>query len=210
MIIAIVASQLIRIRYGFYLEMALHSSRRLQQYIFGPQCYGTFDSRRRRMRRILLMVTALFFISSATAKPPSMAPPDERADRIHVDKSERTLRLYRADKLIATYRVRLGRHPKGHKREEGDERTPEGMYRIDYKNDNSGFHLSLHISYPNEADREQAQERNVSPGGDIMIHGGNTPWKPFNWTDGCIAVSNKEIEQIWRLVDAGTPITIEP
>lgn len=163
------------------------------------------------MRRVLLALAALFFAFGVAARtPPQMAPADERADRILVDKSERSLRLYRGEQLLGTYRIRLGAQPQGHKREEGDEKTPEGDYRIDYKNEQSKFHLSLHVSYPNDTDREQARQRDVSPGGDIMIHGGNAFWRPFNWTDGCIAVSDKEIEAIWRLVDVGTIIRIDP
>jgi len=164
----------------------------------------------------LLLVCAL---ASATAwvpalararQPPAMAAPSAQADRIHVDKSARRMQLFRGKQVIRTYAIRLGDAPVGAKRQQGDERTPEGSYRISGRNPNSRFHLSLRVSYPNEADRQQARTRNVDPGGDIMIHGGNSPVWPYDWTDGCIAVSDAEIEEIWSLVSIGVPIRIEP
>jgi murein L,D-transpeptidase YafK len=144
------------------------------------------------------------------ATPPAMVPALQRADRIHVDKSERRMQLLRGGKVLRTYRILLGDAPVGHKRQQGDEKTPEGDYRISGRNPNSRFHLSLRVSYPNDADRKQARKRGVDPGGDIMIHGGNSVLYPFDWTDGCIAVSNKEIEEIWSLVPTGIPIRIDP
>ena len=168
------------------------------------------------MRRFLLAVAALLFaFGDAARTPPQMAPADERADRILVDKSERSLRLYRGDHLLGTYRIRLGANPQGHKREEGDEKTPEGDYRIDYKNEQSKFHLSLHVSYPNDADREQARQRDVSPGGDIMIHGQPNARPPDvvlqnDWTAGCIALSNAEIAEVFAATPVGTVVEITP
>lgn len=158
------------------------------------------------------LVTACMAIASvaAAATPPAMVPASQRADRIHVDKSERRMELLRGGKVLRTYRILLGDTPVGHKRQQGDEKTPEGNYRISGRNPNSRFHLSLRISYPNDADRKQARERGVDPGGDIMIHGGNSVLYPYDWTDGCIAVSNKEIEEIWSLVPTGIPIRIDP
>ncbi|MGL6290923.1 MAG: L,D-transpeptidase family protein [Silanimonas sp.] len=141
---------------------------------------------------------------------PRLAPPDQRADRIHVDKSERRMVLLREGRVLRSYRIRLGDAPEGHKRQQGDERTPEGEYRIDGRNPGSRFHLSLRLSYPNTADRAQARERGVDPGGDIFIHGGSRPYWPIDWTDGCIAVTNQEIEEIWQLVPTGIPIQIDP
>ena len=89
-------------------------------------------------------------------------------------------------------------------------RTPEGEYRISGRNPYSRFHLSLRVSYPNADDRRQARARGVDPGGDIMIHGGNSALYPFDWTDGCIALTNTEIEEVWRLVPTGTAIRIDP
>lgn len=114
-----------------------------------------------------------------------------------------------------TYRgIQLGDAPQGHKQFEGDERTPEGRYLIDYGNPRSAYHLSLHISYPNAADKAFAESRGKSPGGDIFIHGqpnGLVGVRGMgDWTDGCIALSNPEIEELWTLVRDGTPIEITP
>jgi murein L,D-transpeptidase YafK len=137
------------------------------------------------------------------------------ADFILVDKSDRTLTLMRAGKVLKTYRgIALGDAPVGHKRFEGDERTPEGRYTIDTRNPNSAYHLSLRISYPDAADRAYAAARGRSPGGDIFIHGQPNALPmgriPGDWTDGCIAVSNQEIEELWAAVPDGTPIEISP
>jgi murein L,D-transpeptidase YafK len=135
-----------------------------------------------------------------------------KVDRVFVDKSERRLDLLRDGAVIASFPVMLGFNPDGHKTQQGDGRTPEGDYVLDWRNPKSRFHLSLHVSYPSAADREQAAARGVSPGGDIFIHG--TPgWYAAiggDWTLGCIAVSNAEIEVIWKAVPDGTPITIQP
>jgi murein L,D-transpeptidase YafK len=140
----------------------------------------------------------------------------EKASRILVDKSERTLVLFSSGRPIRSYPVSLGLNPVGHKRYEGDKRTPEGIYLIDFKNPNSAYHLSLQISYPNERDMRTARERGWDPGGQIMIHGlpagliKASAKYDYDWTDGCIAVSNAAIEEIWRLVDEGTLIEITP
>jgi murein L,D-transpeptidase YafK len=152
----------------------------------------------------------LFTASAKTGWPPPLAAPAQRADEIHVVKHERRMDLLRDGRVIRSYSIRLGDQPYGHKRQQGDERTPEGRYRISFRNDKSRFHLSLRVSYPNEADRAQARKRGVDPGGDIMIHGGTPPGYWRNWTDGCIALTNREIEEVWRLVPVGTPIVIEP
>lgn len=140
-----------------------------------------------------------------------------KADRVLIDKSERQLILLRGERPLKTYQVALGSAPKGHKRFEGDQRTPEGVYAIDFRNADSGFHRALRISYPNEADRVRALEAGVDPGGQIMIHGlkNGQGWLGRrhlggDWTDGCIAVTNEEIEEIWSLVDLGTPVEIRP
>ena len=111
----------------------------------------------------------------------------------------------------------FGDNPVGHKQQEGDERTPEGKYILDYKKDDSSFYKAIHISYPNKDDIESAKKKGVSPGGFIMIHGqkngyGWAAWitQYFNWTDGCIAVTNSEMDEIWEAVDIGTPIEIKP
>ncbi len=137
--------------------------------------------------------------------------------KVLVYKQKRILQLLDGDRVHKQYTISLGDNPIGHKQQEGDERTPEGNYVIDYRNRHSRFHRSLHISYPNAADIASAKKRGVKPGGLIMIHGlpNGFAWtgnalKLGDWTDGCIAVNNKEIEEIWALVKDGTPITIYP
>lgn len=118
-------------------------------------------------------------------------------------------------KKYREYGISLGDSPTGHKEQEGDEKTPEGRYVIDYRNPESKYHLSLHVSYPREQDTRNANNKGFSPGGDIFIHG-LPKVRPFmsqadrdtDWTDGCIAVNNREIEEIWKLVQDGTPIEI--
>ncbi len=139
----------------------------------------------------------------------------QQVDRIVIDKSARTLTLLRGNAVVRTYHsLKLGDAPLGHKHFEGDERTPEGLYRIDGRNATSHYHLSLRISYPNAADRAQAARLGRSPGGDIFIHG-QPNWSPlgripYDWTDGCIALSNVEMDEVWKLVRAGTAVTIRP
>jgi len=140
-----------------------------------------------------------------------------KADCVLVKKHEKRLYLMKNKKPIKTYRVALGANSKGPKIKEGDERTPEGKYTLDYKNSNSDFYKSIHISYPNDRDLKRARKMGTSPGGDIMIHGQKNDAKNFerihryvNWTDGCIAVTNTEMDEIWMAVDVGTPIIIEP
>lgn len=136
-------------------------------------------------------------------------------DHITVDKSERSLELFSRGELVHRITgIQLGDTPIGHKRFEGDERTPEGRYIIDWGNEASSYHLSLHISYPNEADEAYAAAQGRSPGGMIMIHG-QPNWLsagrvPGDWTDGCIALSNEEIELLWQAVPDGTAIDIVP
>ena len=139
-----------------------------------------------------------------------MLPIAQQAGAIRVYKAQRRMELWRGERRIATYGIALGDDPIGHKRQEGDEKTPEGRYRISGRNPRSRFHLSLRISYPNEADREQARRRGVDPGGDIMIHGATPPGYRGDWTDGCIAVTNEEMDAIWQRVPVGTPIDIRP
>lgn len=140
------------------------------------------------------------------------------ADRVVVYKAERQMSLLQQGRVLKTYRIALGGNPVGHKVRQGDSRTPEGSYILDWRNPNSAFFLSLHISYPNEADRERAARLGVPPGGAIMIHGqsndaSNSSGRKRSrrdWTDGCIAVSNSEMLEIWEAVPDGTPIDIYP
>jgi murein L,D-transpeptidase YafK len=142
---------------------------------------------------------------------------EEPADRIVIEKAARKIMLYRGPKVIRTYRIALGSHPTGKKQCQGDKRTPEGRYLIDGRNKSSRYHRSLHISYPSAVDRDHAKRLGCNPGGDIMIHGlaNGYGWvgklhTAYDWTLGCIAVTNQEIEEIWSLVPNGTPAVINP
>ena len=131
---------------------------------------------------------------------------------IQVLKEKRRMDLIADGKIVKSYKIRLGKQPKGHKRFQGDGRTPEGTYFISGRNPRSAFHLSLRISYPNRSDLAYASRRGKSPGGDIFIHGQPNGFKrgtiAVDWTRGCIAVSNKEMEEIYRLIPNGCPIHI--
>ncbi len=140
-----------------------------------------------------------------------------KADKVVVDKSHAKLFLKKNGKVIREFHVVFGENPKGHKQQEGDERTPEGQYILDFKNSDSRFYKSIHISYPNEQDKARARAAGVDPGGLIMIHGQKNSLgvlasvaQNFNWTDGCIAVTNSEMDEIWNAVEEGTPIEILP
>ena len=141
----------------------------------------------------------------------------EVADRIVVHKSERKLLLLRGERILRSIDVALGLSPKGATRQEGDFRTPEGSYRLSGRNVNSDYYLALKVSYPNPVDQQRAAAEGVSPGGLIMIHGQpNRPTKPLeyyqknDWTNGCIAVSNSDMVDIWLMTPDDTPIQILP
>jgi murein L,D-transpeptidase YafK len=141
----------------------------------------------------------------------------QKADAVLVIKSESRLYLINKGKRFASFSVTFGTEPTGHKQKQGDGRTPEGHYRLDYKNPNSDYYKSIHISYPNTEDIKNARRLGVDPGGDIMIHGQANGWgwaapftQFFSWTNGCIALSNRDMDQVWEAVDPGTPIEIRP
>ena len=148
------------------------------------------------------------------------APVEARSgfvDRVVIEKSTRTLKLLAGSEVYRTYFVALGGEPNGHKVFEGDQRTPEGVYSIVARQPRSQFHKGLLISYPNADDLARAAALGVDPGGQIMIHGlrNGFEWmgerhRRRDWTEGCIAVTNTEIEEIWQLVDIGTPVEIRP
>lgn len=139
------------------------------------------------------------------------------ADKVLIEKKERRLTLFSRGEAIKTYKIALGGNPIGPKERQGDQKTPEGTYIIDARNSNSDFHLSLHISYPNEKDRLRARQLGVPPGGNIMIHGLKNGFSQVgdshterDWTEGCIAVTNEEMEEIYRMVPNGTIVEIRP
>jgi murein L,D-transpeptidase YafK len=159
-----------------------------------------------------LALVILFGIVAPTRATDQSAAPAEKADRIVVIKSARTLTLLNRGQVLKTYNVALGGDPVGPKVKAGDKKTPEGEYVIDSKNAHSRFHLALHISYPNAADGERARKLGVNPGGGVEIHGLESKYawvgslhRQMNWTAGCIAVTNPEIEEIYKLVPVGTP-----
>lgn len=140
-----------------------------------------------------------------------------RIDKIVIVKSDRTMTLMSGERVVRIYKVALGKNPVGLKTRQGDHRTPEGLYAVDAKKSQSRFHLALHISYPNEVDRKRAQQENVNPGGDVEIHGieNGLGWlgglhRHVDWTDGCVAVTDSEIDEVWKVVAVGTPVEIRP
>ena len=163
-----------------------------------------------------LLLAVAFVCASGTAQnqPTSSREP---VDRIIILKSAHTMTLMRDSHVVKTYMVALGRQPVGAKDREGDHKTPEGEYIIDSKIADSRFHLALHISYPNAADRARALKLGVNPGGAVEIHGVESRYawlgslhRQIDWTDGCVAVTNSEIDEIWHLVPVGTPVDIRP
>src|SRR5690606_7308239 len=139
------------------------------------------------------------------------------ADRVLVNKTQRTLQLLRNGEVLRSYKVALGLRPEGHKQFEGDFRTPEGRYRLVGRNPNSAFFRSVLVSYPNEADIRRARQMGQRPGGAIMIRGQpNPPRKPrdyysnVDWTEGCIALSNSDMVELWLMTPPDTPIEIQP
>lgn len=136
---------------------------------------------------------------------------------VRVLKTDNKLQLLAKEKVVREFHVVFGANPKGHKRQEGDERTPEGSYTLDYKNADSAFYKAIHISYPNAKDIASAKARGVNPGGQVMIHGqkNGLGWlspisQHLNWTNGCVALSNADMDVVWALVKVGTPIEILP
>jgi len=181
--------------------------------------------------RIALIISLLLFpvlanadelLAKAEPGMPAMSTwsaPTATADitQVLVRKTERRLYLLSDQETVKEYRISLGDNPVGHKLSEGDERTPEGDYTLDWRLANSDFYKAIHISYPSARDRELADAWGLDPGGSIMIHGlpNNAGDMAFayiglDWTDGCIAVSNEAMDEIWTLVKNGTPIRIEP
>ena len=164
-------------------------------------------------RRTLLRALAAGVVGATLA--PVKVSAAERADRVVVRKSQRKVDLYRGDTILRSYDCSLGLAPTGHKQREGDFRTPEGSYYLDTRNFDSDFFLSIRISYPNEQDHAWARQNGFDPGNAIMIHGWpnhmeRTPsyYSSHDWTNGCVAVSNADMVEIWMLTDFLTPIEI--
>ncbi len=159
-----------------------------------------------------LLVPGLIAICSV-----SQASDFPAAEKIIVEKEQRKLHLIKDDEIFRTFEIALGIAPIGDKQSEGDFKTPEGVYTLDTRNPNSDFFLSIHISYPNSKDRREARVKGVSPGGQIMIHGQpNLPtysaayYRKQDWTNGCIAVSNSDMIDIWLMTPNDIPIEIRP
>jgi murein L,D-transpeptidase YafK len=157
---------------------------------------------------LLCVLPAVVFATSDELKP---------ADQVLVVKSEHRLYLIRDGQPYRSYKVALGLNPVGHKEREGDFRTPEGRYRLDARNPSSDFFLSIRLSYPSADDVERARRHHWAPGGSIMIHGlPNVPRRPIDyykstdWTDGCIALTNDDMLEVWLLTRSNTPIEIRP
>lgn len=178
--------------------------------------------RSRLVRRLSSAVVAiLLVITVAGVSAPEASNPEakrwEMADRVVVRKADRKLLLMKGERLLRSFDVALGLSPRGHKQREGDFRTPEGNYMLSGRNANSDFFLSIKVSYPNAADSKRASAAGVLPGGQIMIHGQpNRPSRPLDyyetrdWTNGCIAVSNSDMVDIWLMTPDNTPISILP
>ncbi|NRQ07503.1 hypothetical protein XMV201_001302 [Aliiroseovarius sp. xm-v-201] len=147
--------------------------------------------------------------------PPLMEPISGQIDRILVEKAARKMTVFREGEALRTYRIALGFTPEGDKEVEGDGKTPEGLFRINRRNPGSAYHLSLGIDYPQPEDISHARSMGKSPGGDIFIHGqpngvGRLVTLPGDWTAGCIAVSDAEIEELWSITPDGTEVEIRP
>jgi murein L,D-transpeptidase YafK len=171
-------------------------------------------SNSQRYRNAVALAVLLLAQTFARADTPN---PSQKIDRIVIVKSAREMTLIRDGKPVKIYKVALGTNPLGAKQREGDHKTPEGIYAVDSKIAQSRFHRPLHISYPNAADRERARTMGVSPGGDVEIHGLGAKYgwvgaahREYDWTDGCVAVTNREIDEIWPIVLVGTPVEIWP
>ena len=169
------------------------------------------------VRRAACVGFCFLFGSVMLLTPAQQTTPAQKADSILILKKDHVLELLAKGKIIRTYKVALGRGGLAPKEREGDARTPEGYYFIDAKNDASAYHRALHLSYPDVQDRNRAAKLRVPPGGAIMIHGlpNGMSWigsahRLYDWTLGCVAVTDSEIDEIWNLVPVGTPVEIRP
>lgn len=163
----------------------------------------------RLLKLIVLLCATLVVASCAPSKFKRYNGPEVTSVQVH--KADRKMYLLHDDKVLKEYDIALGFAPVGHKQFEGDGKTPEGTYTISHKNPDSTYHLSLRINYPNDQDRAYASSMNKPPGGDIFIHGGpNTKVYQRDWTAGCIALTDRQIEVVYSMIKPGTPIHILP
>jgi murein L,D-transpeptidase YafK len=169
------------------------------------------------MRSTVIVVLLLASILAWANWPESPLPKATVADRLVVEKGARRLLLFSHGRVVKTYRISLGHNPVGRKEREGDGRTPEGLYRIDQRKERTCCFRSLHISYPDSADRRRASSAGVDAGGLVMVHGlgRGFAWvgklhRFYDWTNGCVAVTNQEMAELWRAVPVGTPIELRP
>ncbi|MBI5212196.1 MAG: L,D-transpeptidase family protein [Nitrospirae bacterium] len=167
------------------------------------------------LKRIISLTAALTLSWLLLSSIASATLP--KADKVVVIKSKRLMMLLKDGEIIKSYKVSLGKNPVGPKIQEGDQKTPEGTYVLDSKKTNSKFYLAIHISYPNKSDISNAQKLGVPPGNSIAIHGLPKDFEDIDkfqrrldWTDGCVALTNQEMDEIWQLVSEGTPIEIKP
>ena len=170
-----------------------------------------------RLTRAAALVALLFALLIPGGRSALTAADFPVADLVIIEKGNRKLHLLKDNLPFRTFDIALGIQPQGHKTQEGDFRTPEGRYLLDARNPNSEYFLSIHISYPNRADRQRARNLGVDPGGAIMIHGqpneptrSETYYRTQDWTNGCIAVSNSDMIDIWLMTGENTPIEIRP
>jgi murein L,D-transpeptidase YafK len=178
----------------------------------------SFKARAAGLLSLVCIPVGIFLALCAIVPMPAQQQSSpQKADSILILKKDHVMELFAGDKVIRTYKVALGRGGLQPKARQGDGRTPEGHYTIDAKYANSQYHKALHISYPNAEDRKRAAKLGVSPGGSILIHGlpNGKGWigaahRLYDWTLGCIAVTNEEIDEIWELVPVGTPVEIRP
>ena len=166
---------------------------------------------------ILVVAGGVFLLHTTTTGQEQPKKPLGKIDKVVALKAERKMQLIKNGEVVRIYKIALGDNPVGHKQQEGDERTPEGNYVLDWRNAQSHYYKSIHISYPNAEDKKRAKALGVSPGGSIMIHGlpngmgyiGEAHARQ-DWTDGCIAITNEQMDELWASAKDGTPIEIKP
>ncbi len=177
------------------------------------QVYADFEA-----EKFIIEPISIEPINRAMTDGKNKKPTTLPVDYVLVKKAERKLFLYAGPDLVKTYTIALGKQPKGHKEKEGDSRTPEGIYILDWRNPHSKFYRSIHVSYPSISEARNAEEAGIDPGGAIMIHGQPNDWSERikltfahkDWTEGCIALENHDMIEVWDLVKDGTPIEIKP